>query len=1162
MNFFKNNKSINSKLFAQKTRISLLCVLFFMCVLNSMADNSYSQTVQLNMNINKPSLKEAIVEIKNQTEFDFLYSKDIEPLYKANEKVIVEDGTIEEVLDKLFSNSLIDYKIVDKTIVLTPRKIAPEKANDVRQVMQQGITVSGTVTDDTRDPLPGVNVFVRGTTTGTITDVNGKYSIQVTGTQSVIVFSYIGFVSQEITVGNQTSINVIMREDAQKLGEVVVIGYGVKTKESLTGAIAAVSGEDIITTKNNNVQNMLTGKLPGVRVYEKSSEPGAFAGNFDIRGFGEPMIVIDGVIRDRTAFQRLDPNDIENLSVLKDASAAIYGVRAANGVLLVTTIKGNDTGGKVTVNYSGRMGWQFPSGSPRSTTATEWMVLRNEKVMRAIDTNNTPPYSEEYIQNYLANGGTSTDWWNEVMQTAAPERQHNINISGGNNRVTYFMSGGYSYNESFLRSNDYNYNRYNIRSNITANITDRLKVSLNMYGMMDKRNRGFDDTDRVIYTMQRCPAIMPIYVNNNPKYLYYGMIEGEQPYANSNSNISGYRKNEVKEFNGSASISYQMPYITGLTASAMFSYNERYNINKQYVSAYEMFKYNEATDEYISTGFRNSPSYVRQEFYIMPQMLYNIALDYKHKFNDHKVDALVVWEGQRRQGDNFYARRDLSVYIDYLFAGNTANQLGSMSADERYLYNKTNQALAGRFGYDYKSKYLLEFAFRYDGSSVFDTKGRWGFFPSVSGGWRVAEENFWKNSVLGVVNNFKLRASWGKMGDDSPASGYNWLQGWNYPATGGSATQLPSGYYFDGVFIASANSRGIINPNLSWVIAETINLGVDADAWNGLLGVSFDYFIRNRTGKLATRDVSISSTLGASMPQENLNSDRNFGYELELRHKNQIADFKYNVSAMVAYTRTMTLHREIARAGNSWLNYTRYDNENRYQGINAGRGADGRFQSYAEIANSPVYYDRSALPGDYKYLDWNGDGRIDGLDEHPIAYEQNATPPLYYSLSLNGEWKGFDLSMLWQGTAMSYVRYSSQLYEPMWGSDYSNALVFFLDRWHPTKIGVNPYEHTTEWIPGYFSATGSGTALPNSSSEHNLYNTSYLRLKTIELGYTVSAPLLQKVKIQGVRVYVNGYNLFTIKHKDLISDPEHTSDSSGNVYPIAKSFSVGLNLKF
>jgi hypothetical protein len=300
--------------------------------------------------------------------------------------------------------------------------------------------------------------------------------------------------------------------------------------------------------------------------------------------------------------------------------------------------------------------------------------------------------------------------------------------------------------------------------------------------------------------------------------------------------------------------------------------------------------------------------------------------------------------------------------------------------------------------------------------------------------------------------------------------------------------------------------------------------------------------------------------LGASLPQENLNSDRNMGFELELRHNNKINDFKYSLTGMIAYTRRMVIHREIARAGNSWLNYTRWENDNRYQGVHIGRGYYGqRFQSYEQIANELVYYGRGTLPGDYIYEDWNGDGRINGLDDYPIAYEQNATPPLYFSLNMNGEWKRFDLSMLWQGATMAYVRYVEQLREPLWGMDNANALAMFLDRWHPTVPGANPYEHTTVWIPGKFAATGS---LADESSKANLYNTTYLRLKTIELGYTVPSSLLRKVNIQGLRIYANSYNALTIKNKSLITDPEHTSDTWGNGYPIAISFSIGANIKF
>lgn len=1023
---------------------------------------------------------------------------------------------------------------------------------------QTTITVSGSITDVNRETIIGASISEKGTTNGTVSDINGNYSLNVAN-NSTLVISYIGYISQEIRVSGRTNIPIVLEEDMRQLEEVVVVGYGVKKKETLTGAVSAVSGEQIITTKHENVQNMLTGKLPGVRVYEKTGEPGAFNGNFDIRGFGTPLFVIDGIISDQNAFQRLDANDIENVSILKDASASIYGIRAANGVMLVTTNRGKDTGGKITLSYTGRMGWEYPSGSPKSTTAAEWMTLRNERVMRNVNNNNTPPYSQELINEYLDGTKTSYDWWDLTMRTASPTTNHSINFSGGNNRVSFFMSGGYQYRESFLRSNSYNYERFNVRSNITANITDRLKASMNISGMMDTRNRGWESSDWVIRSMQRCPAIMPPYWNDDPNILYYGLIEGENPVAMSSADISGYRMDKIKDFTMQTTLSYEVPGIKGLTANGMFSYRYRMTDNTSFRREFDLYR--ESTQATVTRG---APYQLNRDFNSRPSMMYNMSLNYKNRFDAHNIGAFIAWEGSRRQGDNFYAQRDVGMDLGYLFAGNAENQIGSMSLSESNLFNKTYQSFISRFEYDFKSKYILEATFRYDGSSIWDKAGRWGLFSSILAAWRVSEENFLKNSFLNPIG-LKIRASYGEMGDDGPAANYTWLMGWNYPASGGSGAltignnRLPAGYFFNGTYYNAVRDRGINNPDITWVTSKITNVGFDAEAWKGLLGITFEYFRRDRTDLLATRSNSIPSTLGASMPQENLNGERNWGYELELKHNNKINDIRYRIGAMVSFTRRMNLFRDMATPGNSWENWRQLNNINRYQGVHRGYRADGRFQSYEEIANSSVYYSRSTLPGDYKYQDWNGDGRISNLDEQLFALEQNATPPMYYSLNFDTEWKGIDFAMLWQGAAFAYVRYEEQLVEPMWGNDMSNALAYFLDRWKPTEVGVNPFEHTTQWIPGKFAATG---AWPNGSSEHNLYSTTYLRLKTIELGYTVPTRLSRKVGVQGVRVYVNGYNLLTIKNKDLVTDPEHTSDTWGNAYPIAKTFNIGINLKF
>ncbi|MDR2919782.1 MAG: TonB-dependent receptor [Tannerella sp.] len=1022
------------------------------------------------------------------------------------------------------------------------------------------ITISGTVTDNTGEALIGVNIIEKGTTNGTSTNVDGQYMLSNVASGGTLEFSYIGFKTQEIKVNGRTNIQITMSEDGALLDEVVVVGYGVQKKVTLTGAVAAVTNDQIITTKNENIQNMLTGKLPGVRVVQKSSEPGSFGNSFDIRGMGNPLIIVDGVPRDN--FDRFDANDIESISVLKDASAAIYGVRAANGVVLITTKKGSS--GSINIEYSGNVGWQNPSGAPKSVNAADWMVLKNERSMHNVN-GGFRPYSDEDIAEYRNGTKTSTNWWDEIMRSAAPQTQHSVSATGGNDNINFYVSGGYLYQESFMRSNDLNYERFNVRSNISAKISKRLTIDLNISGIMDEKNQPWTNADWMIRGMQRAPAIQPVYANDNPLYYQFGYIEGVNPKAQTDADLTGYKKHNNKWFQSSASFTYDVPYIDGLKLKGTYSYDYQVRDNEEYEKKYPLYEYDAASNKY-ETKDQGSINKLKRAFYTNNSTLYNLALDYRKLFAEvHNVNAFFAVEGSWKKGDNFFAFRELSLDLPYLFAGNTEKQEGSMSTtyndDEKDMYEQANLAWIGRLGYDYKSKYMIEGSFRYDGSSLFPSNSRWGFFPSVSGGWRISEEAFWQNSPLSFINNLKLRASYGKLGDDSAAR-YQYLAGFSYPAqSGGDAldigtNRLPSGYIFDGTYVNAVSNKGIPNADITWYVSKTLDVGLDLEAWNGLFGLGFDYFERRRSGLLATRVLSLPVVVGAVLPQENLESDLTHGIELELSHRNQISDFRYNVKGILTITRIKKLHDERARAGNSWENWIN-NNEDRYMNRLRGHAADGRWSSYADIANSSIYVGRGTLPGDYRYLDWNGDGRIDDDDKYYYAFEDSKTPFMNFSINMGAEWRNFDFNMLWQGSALGNVRYIEQLREPMWGHDQSNALKYFMDRWHPTDPNADPYNHTTQWISGKYAYTGT---MPDEWSEHNVYKSDYVRLKSLELGYTLSGNVINKIGIKGARIYVNGYNLLTFKYVEL--DPEHNSDNYGNTYPLNRTFSIGANIKF
>jgi TonB-linked SusC/RagA family outer membrane protein len=708
---------------------------------------------------------------------------------------------------------------------------------------------------------------------------------------------------------------------------------------------------------------------------------------------------------------------------------------------------------------------------------------------------------------------------------------------------------GLTNQDGFLRSGDLNYKRYNVRSNVTSKISKNLTVDLNMTGIMDQKNQPYQDAWWIIRSFWRQVPTQTIYANNNPAYLNNGQVDGSNPVALADQNVDGYKNLTNKWFQSSASLTYNVPFVTGLTAKALYSYDYYMSDNKIYQKSYNQYNYDANSNTYNPVP-NQTPATILRQFYNKPATLSQLSLNYDHSFKGgHNLSALLLYEESENKGDNFYAQRELSLGVDQLLAGNSLNQQGYI--DPGVLYDNVNKGVVGRVTYNYKSKYLAEFSFRNDGSSKFAPGKQWGFFPSASLGWRVSEENFWKNSsALSFIDNLKLRFSYGKLGDDSSSS-YQFLTGYTYPANG-SNNQLPPGSVFDGTFVNGVQNKGLANPNLTWYTSETYDAGIDVDAWKGLLGVTFDAFRRYRSGLLATEVLTLPSVVGADLPQENLNSDLSQGFDFEVNHRNHIGNFNYFLKGTFSFTRTENRTIVQARAGNSQLNWHN-NGTDRYNNTYWGYGADGQYTSYQDILNRNVFVPRGTLVGDYKYQDWNGDGQIDGNDVHPVAY--TGAPMVTYGLTVGGSYKGFDFNMLWQGAADVDVSYFEQLNTPLWGG--GSALSQFLDRYHPANPTADPYAPSTVWVPGHFAYTGS---VPDQNSMFNIQSASYIRLKSAEFGYSIPSNFAKNIGIKGARLFVNGYNLLTITKLKYL-DPEHPSSTYGYLYPLDKTISVGVNVK-
>lgn len=1027
----------------------------------------------------------------------------------------------------------------------------------------QNQTVSGVVSDARGEPLVGASVSVKGSTVATLTMFDGRYTIDAPA-GATLVFSFVGYTTQEEAVGNRTSINVTLREDEQVLDEVVVVGYGVQRKVSLTGAVSGVKGNEMRQTKNENPQNMITGRIAGVRVWQKSAEPGTFNNNFDIRGMGSPLIVIDGIPRTVDEFQRINPNDIDDISVLKDATAAIYGVRAGNGVVLVTTKRGT-TDGKAKVSYNGAYTLQQPSGMPKLADAFETMTIYNEKSMNNIAGGNIV-YDADYFESFRNGTRRTTDWNDLIFADVAPQTQHDLSITGGTDKVQYYVGMGYFYQEGLFKSGDLNYNKFNVRSNISAKLLDGLTLDLNLSGIADVQNNPYTRSLDIIRTYWRQGVLFPAYVDPENTMLNYEGIElQENAVAQMTSDISGYRKYDKKIFQSSASLNYDFGTVTdvlkGLSAKVLFSYDYRLDNNSSYRKEYYQYMVNPVSKAYEPALFNaSSPSRMYREMRDRVQTLGQFLLNYDRTFGgQHRVSGLLGWEFQKTSADNFYAQRDLAFSSDRLSAGVDEGMQGMMYSGNNDVYTLTYAALIGRVHYAFADRYLAEVQFRYDGGSKFVERKRWGFFPSASIGWRISEEPLFKSiDALSFIDQLKVRLNYGESGYDG-AIEYDWATGFRYPdansnGASGYYNQHVPGYIFENKFIYGLSTLALPNEESTWYTMRTFDVGVDFEAWNGLFGFAFDYFDRITEGIFESRSGELPTVVGATAPRENVNSKRHFGIDLELSHRHRIGDIRYRVKGIATITREK--HLTAVQKGPWGNSYARWRDDNlndRYQGVQFGYEGNGRFTSWNDIRNYELYHGRDVLPGDYKYVDWNGDGEINSLDMHPIAYDQ--TPWLNFSLNLEASWKNFDASILLQGSALGSMKYQEPL-RTIWGSNGGGVLEQYLDRWHPVDPLADPYDPYIEWIEGYYGYTGH---YPDENSTFNRVSTAYLRLKSVELGYTL--PRIKALPSLNVRVFANAYNLLTITGVKFV-DPEHPDEELGRLYPLNKTYTVGLSLSF
>lgn len=1034
-------------------------------------------------------------------------------------------------------------------------------------VFAQQKSIKGTVVDATGEPLIGVNVSVKGTTIGIITDIDGNYSLEVP-TNATLVFSYIGYRTQELSVGNQTTINITMQEDTQNIDEVVVVGYGVQKKETVTGSVSTLKGDDLVKSPVANLSNAIAGKMSGVVTYQRSGEPGYDGATIRIRGSNtlgnnDPLIVIDGVAARAGGLERLDPNEIETMSVLKDASAAIYGARAANGVILITTKKGRQ-GKKPEFTYSFNQGWSKPTNLPEMCDAVQYSELMNELYMDKAMLNpaknggktmgdytlfRTPEEIELYRNGSDPWRYPNTDWYAATFKNWSPQRVHNASLEGGSDKYQYFVNFGHKYTDGLYHKSANNYKQFNLRMNVDAQFNDYIKVGAQLMGRQENRNFPSQGAgDLLWFTSRGRPTDQAYWPNGLP-----GPAQeyGRNPVV-ACTDETGYTHDKRYYIQSNAKVEITQPWIEGLKLTASVSYDKYLRQSKTWFQPWTLYDWDKVSYEADGktpklTPMLSYPSHEDPELSMESNDQTNTVLSgiltYDRNFGDHGVNFLVGMERDWSNSESFnaYRRYFLSNALHHFNAGGDKEKNAKSDGAN---WERARMNYFGRMAYNYKEKYLAEFVWRYDGSYMFAEGNRFGFFPGVLLGYRISEEDFWKEN-LSFIDYFKFRASWGQMGNDQVYFDGS-LREYQFS---------PTYYYEWGMIIDNADEKGLRisrfpNPNITWERANNFNVGIETRTFNNRLYLEADYFYNKRSNILWRRNASIPSTSGLTLPAENIGKVDNTGFDFKIEWSDNIGkDWRYSISATGGYAKNTIKFWDEAPGAPEWQKSTGHPmNTDLYYEY------DGVFKDWDEInntANRPNYdgitKDADLRPGDMKFKDLDGDGKITPDDRY--RSDRTNEPKWTYGITGNLQWKNFDLSVLFQGAADSWTKVYWE------AGDIGNYPKYVYDKHWSIENPSSLYPRVNERSAYYWDGTAAG------NNTYWMVNTNYIRLKNLELGWTLPKAWLAQTKlISYARIYVNGVNLLTFSPcKDI--DPESTSSNATN-YPQSKIINVGFTVTF
>ncbi len=1144
-----------NRLFSAKLILVMRLTLFFMILgILTVSAKSYSQQTNLKLDYKSASIRQILKEIEDRSNYDFVYSNDD---FDVNREVDIKvnDASVEDVLNYLLEGTGMGYSMIDHVIIISPDKMSGFSKTGVIQQK----SVSGSVTDSYGSPLPGVSIVIKGTTTGTITDFDGNFTLSDVSSEAILIFSFVGMKTLEVSVADQTSFDILMEEDAIGIEEIVAVGYGTQKRENLTGSVEQISGEVLESRPITNIADGLSNRVAGLNVTRGNGAPGS-SSSWNIRGFTgltindqgnyvsssrKPLILVDGIEQDPDL---LNPEDIESISVLKDAAAsAIYGSRAPYGVVLITTKSGKE--GKTRFNYNNNFSFNTMIGIPEPVDGYTFATVFNEAYNNARQPALYTDETLEKIQAFMNGTGPSnsigadgmwglfssahgnTNWMDEYFKDWGFSQRHNLSVSGGlpEGKLSYYASFGFSEDMGLLKEakND-TYNRYNYNLKVTSKVTDWFETTANVrYGQQNFNRPNMSDftvLNSVGRSWSTSPAVNPdgvwSVVNAN-----WGIAKGGE-YFNKNDDLT-------------SSIQLKFDPFEGFNITGNYTFNRNHNHFQRKSLTYEIPN----PDGSISLG-GSVPNSVAASMSSNTYKQIEGFMSYERTFGDHFAKILVGHQSEEFEYNTLSGSKSNLISQD---VPSISSATGTTNLDDNIGHWST-EGYFFRLNYNYKEKYLLEINSRYDASSRFPKDTRWELFPSFSLGWNIAKENFWN---IGQVNSFKLRGSYGKLGNANVAN-YLYLPQMSYNAK--------SWVMIGGENIANIQMPSIVSPNITWEKPEVINIGVDAAAFSNRLNLTYEWFQRTIKDQLAPPQ-QVSEVLGTNPPRLNNGVSETRGWELSVNWRDRLGviagkslDYEVglNLSDYIGYI--VSFPNETGSM-NGWTKGEVFGDVYGYETVGIAQDVN----EYNTAGSHHRIWSQYWYPGDIIYKDTDGDGKIDGgnnfwFNKGDLQKIGNTSPRYQFGINVRFEWNNFDLDMFFEGVGKQDISLGSMYF---WGIESS--------QWHSTV-----FEHHTD----YYTPTNTDAFFPrvyfggeagknHQTQSRYLLNGAYMRFKTLQLGYKLPKSWLNKIFLDNCRMYMSIENLAVLYNASEVDlDPMILRSGNGQIYPPQSIVSFGLNLNF